>query len=392
MNDLGFTEPTPVQLAAIPAALAGRDVLASASTGSGKSAAFGLPLLEALIDLPRGKTRALILAPTRELAAQITEHLRPRLPNTRTCSVAAVYGGVGFGNQQVGAFRRGTDIIVATPGTAARSSDAKDRESLDGVTTLVLDEADRMLDMGFSARRASRAASALPAAREDASSSRPRFRKRDRERWSNELLKNRRSRVDLAPASRTPARRHHADDLHDRSAAARTTCFIELLKDNNIFSAIAFTRTKVARESARGDLPHEERDCGRTHSRRSFASAAHARARRLQARKISRARRDRHRGPRYRHRRTRTRRSTTTFRWSPKTTSTVSAAPRARKATGDAITFVAPDEEKYFAQIERALGRRLDRSKNPALPAPSVVAPVAAVAQAQRRPQRRRTG
>jgi ATP-dependent RNA helicase RhlE len=62
------------------------------------------------------------------------------------------------------------------------------------------------------------------------------------------------------------------------------------------------------------------------------------------------------------------------------------------KATGDAITFVAPDEEKYFAQIERALGRRLDRSKNPALPAPSVVAPVAAAAQAQRRPQRRRTG
>src|SRR5438552_7454239 len=98
----------------IPPALAGRDVLASAETGSGKSAALGLPILNKLLDLPRGKTRALILAPTRELAEQIATHLSALAKHT-PIRVAAVYGGVGFGPQAT-AFKRGSDIIVATPG------------------------------------------------------------------------------------------------------------------------------------------------------------------------------------------------------------------------------------------------------------------------------------
>ena len=96
VRDLKFTQPTPIQIEAIPAAMAGRDLLASAATGSGKSAAFGLPILEALSALPRGKTRALILAPTRELAAQITAHLGA-LAKYTGIRIASVYGGVGFG-------------------------------------------------------------------------------------------------------------------------------------------------------------------------------------------------------------------------------------------------------------------------------------------------------
>src|SRR5271165_5666241 len=112
---LGFVEPTPVQAAAIPAALEGRDVLASAATGSGKTAAFALPMLQALAGKPRGaKPRALILAPTRELAAQIAEHIAA-LAKGSGVRVAAIYGGAGYGGQEA-ALRRGTEIIVATPG------------------------------------------------------------------------------------------------------------------------------------------------------------------------------------------------------------------------------------------------------------------------------------
>ena len=143
---LGFTTPTPVQAEAIPPALAGRDVLASAQTGTGKTAAFGIPLLERLSPLPRKKTRALILAPTRELAAQIAQHLT-ELGKGTNLRVAAIYGGVGFG-AQIAAFARGTEIIVATPG---RLMDLMGQGAarLDDVSLLVLDEADRMLDMGF---------------------------------------------------------------------------------------------------------------------------------------------------------------------------------------------------------------------------------------------------
>jgi ATP-dependent RNA helicase RhlE len=143
---LGFQAPTPIQRDAIPPALAGRDVLACAMTGSGKTAAFLLPILQRLIALPRGTTRALIVAPTRELAAQIDEHRRELARYTRIDG-AAVFGGVGMGPQEQ-AFRRRADILVATPGRLLdhmRMPYAK----LDGLQVLVLDEADRMLDMGF---------------------------------------------------------------------------------------------------------------------------------------------------------------------------------------------------------------------------------------------------
>ncbi len=146
LDDMGFVDPTPIQRDAIPPALEGRDLLACAMTGSGKTAAFVLPILQRLINTKRGTTRALIITPTRELAAQIVEHFNALAKHTRL-RAAAVYGGVGFGPQEK-SFRQGIDVIVACPGRLLdhfRQPYAR----LSGLEVLVLDEADRMLDMGF---------------------------------------------------------------------------------------------------------------------------------------------------------------------------------------------------------------------------------------------------
>jgi len=146
VDAMGFTAPTPIQRDAIPPGMAGRDVLACAVTGSGKTAAFLLPILHRLAGRRRGVTRVLVLTPTRELAAQIDDHRR-QLARHVGIGGASVYGGVGMGPQEQ-AFRRGADVLVATPGRLldhfrfpyARLADLE---------VLVLDEADRMLDMGF---------------------------------------------------------------------------------------------------------------------------------------------------------------------------------------------------------------------------------------------------
>jgi ATP-dependent RNA helicase RhlE len=146
----GYTRPTPVQAQAIPLILEGRDVLAGAQTGTGKTAGFTLPLLQRLAAKPGAgpprPVRALILTPTRELAAQVEESVRTYGRHLRLRSTL-VYGGVGL-NPQIEALRRGVDILVATPG---RLLDHLRQRTVDlsRVETLVLDEADRMLDMGF---------------------------------------------------------------------------------------------------------------------------------------------------------------------------------------------------------------------------------------------------
>jgi superfamily II DNA/RNA helicase len=147
----GYARPTPIQAAAIPAALAGRDVLASAETGSGKTAAFALPVLQRIEGLARSaprRTHALVLVPTRELAAQVGESVRALArPLADPLKVAILFGGVSI-NPQMMALRGGADIVVATPG---RLLDVVARNALDlaGVAWLVLDEADRLLDAGF---------------------------------------------------------------------------------------------------------------------------------------------------------------------------------------------------------------------------------------------------
>ncbi len=142
----GYTIPTPIQRQAIPAVMAGRDVLGIAMTGTGKTAAFALPILQRLIDRPRGRTRALVVAPTRELAEQIHDSFRSLGQATNVRS-ATVYGGVGM-QPQIEALRRGTDVIVACPG---RLLDLMQQGHGDfsQVEVLVLDEADHMFDMGF---------------------------------------------------------------------------------------------------------------------------------------------------------------------------------------------------------------------------------------------------
>ncbi|MDH5628176.1 MAG: DEAD/DEAH box helicase, partial [Candidatus Krumholzibacteria bacterium] len=146
VKELGFQRPTPIQADAIPPALEGRDVLACAMTGSGKTVAFLLPILNDLIEKPRGTTRALILTPTRELAAQILEDLNDLAVHTPITG-ATVYGGVGMGPQEH-AFRSGADVIIATPGRLLDHFDYP-YAKLRGLELIVLDEADRMLDMGF---------------------------------------------------------------------------------------------------------------------------------------------------------------------------------------------------------------------------------------------------
>ena len=143
---LGYQIPTPIQVQAIPPVLAGKDVMGLAQTGTGKTAAFVLPILEHLLPGPRGKVRSLIIAPTRELAEQIHVSIRELGRNThlRSCTI---YGGVGL-NPQIQKLRAGVDIVVACPGRLLDHLNQK-TINLANVEVLVIDEADRMFDMGF---------------------------------------------------------------------------------------------------------------------------------------------------------------------------------------------------------------------------------------------------
>ena len=143
---MGYVEPTPIQSRAIPLVMAGRDVIGSAQTGTGKTAAFALPILSRLEQHQPAGPRALILEPTRELAAQVETSFRDYSRFT-DLSTLVIFGGVGYGKQNAG-LKAGSDIIVATPG---RLLDHLEQGNLrlDKVEYVVLDEADRMLDMGF---------------------------------------------------------------------------------------------------------------------------------------------------------------------------------------------------------------------------------------------------
>jgi ATP-dependent RNA helicase RhlE len=151
IKDAGYTEPTPIQSAAVPQVIAGHDVIGIAQTGTGKTAAFTLPLLTLLCAHPaaggRRRTRTLVLAPTRELVVQIEENVRAYARHLPALQITKVFGGVGE-RPQMDALRAGADIVIATPG---RLLDLMDRGCADfgALQHLVLDEADRMLDMGF---------------------------------------------------------------------------------------------------------------------------------------------------------------------------------------------------------------------------------------------------
>ncbi len=360
IHDLRFTEPTPVQAEAIPPALAGRDILASAVTGSGKSAAFGIPLINALAAKPRGTTRALVLAPTRELAMQISEHLSLLAKHTNV-RVAAVFGGVGFGGQ-VGAFKRGTEVIVATPGRLLDHI-GQGTASLAKIEYLVLDEADRMLDMGF-LPVVRRLLKMIPGARQTlffSATIPPEIAALTKEMLDDPV------RVELQVKS-APAE-GITQTVYTVNQVSKSDLLLELLKDNVIYSAIAFTRTKARANRLAALLERNNVAAERIHGDRSQAQRTRALAdfkrgkyRVLVATDVAARGIDivelghvvNYDVPMvpedYIHRIGRTARA---------------------KATGDAITFVSREEEGYFAQIERKLGKRMDRAKTPDLPEPS---------------------
>jgi ATP-dependent RNA helicase RhlE len=291
VEDLRYNLTTPIQRLAIPPALAGHDVLASAPTGSGKSAAFGLPVLEALLKASTPGTGALVLVPTRELAQQITEHLGQLAKHTKI-RIEPVYGGVGMGGQ-IQAFRRKSEVIVATPG---RLSDLirQGEAQLDRVGILVLDEADRMLDMGF-----------LPAVKWIIAKL-PNLRQAlffsatldtSVKTLANELLRDP-VRVILAPSAKpveTVTQSVYAVEQH-----RKTELLVDLLKDNRIFNALVFTRTKARAERLAAMLSRHNVGAERIHGDRTQAQRE-----RLQERTLPRSRRDRRRRTRYRHPRSR---------------------------------------------------------------------------------------
>ncbi len=236
ITELGHTLPTPIQAAAIPVVLTGRDVLGLAQTGTGKTASFALPMLQALMGSPsRSGPRALVLAPTRELASQIDEHIRALGRFVRLRSLV-VTGGVGIHGQDV-ALRRGVDILVATPG---RLLDHMQRGSIDlsHVQVAVLDGADRMLDMGF-IRDIRRIVSRLPQERQTLLFSAT--LSTSIAQLTGSIMRNP-QRVAVAPPSTAP--RKVEQTVYPTGAKDKRAFLLQLLAQHDIKQSIVFTRTK----------------------------------------------------------------------------------------------------------------------------------------------------
>jgi ATP-dependent RNA helicase RhlE len=260
IRDLGFVRPTPIQTDAIPAGLSGRDLLACAATGSGKTAAFLLPILNGLVGKPRGTTRALVLAPTRELAAQILDDLRGLAKHTRI-TAAVVHGGVGMGPQEQ-ALRQGADVVIATPGRLLDHFQYP-YARLAGLETLVLDEADRMLDMGF-----------LPAIRQVLkhiptpkqtlffSATMP----KEIQTLTREIL---RAPVTLNVERRAEPAKGVTQAVYPVPQELKAALLIALLKSGKMQDALVFTRTKHRADRVAKQLVREGIAAERIHGNRS---------------------------------------------------------------------------------------------------------------------------
>jgi len=347
---MGFAHPTPIQRAAIPPLMQGRDILATAVTGSGKTAAFLLPIPHHLLGKRRGTTRALVVAPTRELAAQIAEHLRDLAGHTGITG-AAVYGGVGMGPQEQ-AFRRGVDVLIATPGRLLDHFQYP-YARLNGVEYLVLDEADRMLDMGFlpdirrvlqhlpTRRRTLLFSATLPAPIVE---------------LANDLLENPVA-LNIERKSAPPVGITHT--VYPVPHELKSHLLLALLRQGPPRSVLAFTRTKHRADRLADFLERHGIACARIHGNRSQAQRTEAmagfkkgRVPVLVATDIAARGIDvealglvvnfdvPHLPEDYIHRVGRTARV---------------------EATGDAYTFVSPEEEGSLRAIERHLGKRLPR-------------------------------
>jgi len=350
VRELGFTRPTPIQLDAIPPGLEGRDIMACAMTGSGKTVAFLLPVLNQLMGRTRGTTRALVLTPTRELAAQILEDLNDLAVHT-PLSAASVFGGVGMGPQEH-AFRSGVDVLIATPGRLLDHFNYP-YAKLRGLEMLVLDEADRMLDMGFlpDIRRILRH---IPARRQT-------------------LFFSATMPVPIAELARQMLKNPVAINLARQSGPAvgvtqavypvgqelKSSLLAELLERGDLDDALVFTRTKHRADRLADFLVRRGIGAERIHGNRSqnqrtlalagFKSGKHRvlvatdiAARGIDVEALGHVINfDVPKVPEdYIHRVGRTARA---------------------QLTGDAFTFVSPAEEADMLRIEKAIGKRLPR-------------------------------
>ena len=352
VGKLGFEKPTPIQSDAIPPALAGRDLLACAATGSGKSAAFLLPLMQRLLPGPRGKVRALVLAPTRELAAQIDAH-RADLAGRAPITGAAIFGGVGMVPQEQ-ALRRGVDIVVATPGRLLdhlQNSYAK----LDSVEILVLDEADRMLDMGF-LPDVKKILARLPAVRQTMmfSATIP----AEIARLSKEVL-----RQPVSIAIERQARPAHGvtQAVWPVAQDLKTHLLLALLERGELENALVFTRTKhranrVAEWLGKRGISVERIHGNRSQGQRTEALAGFKKGkyRVLVATDIAARGIDIEALP-----------HVVNFDVPAQPEDYIHRVGRTARAEreGDAWTFVSPQEEGDLKAIERAVGKPIERKK-----------------------------
>jgi ATP-dependent RNA helicase RhlE len=351
----GYTAPTEIQSQAIPAAISGRDIIGCAQTGTGKTAAFVLPILDRLIHTPEAKkrvARALILTPTRELALQIEKAIQGygRFVNLRTL---AVYGGVNI-KGQLNTLKRGVDIIVATPG---RLMDHMGRGTIDlkYIEVLVLDEADRMLDMGF-INDVKRIVSVLPAKRQTMLFS----------ATISQEVKSLAAEMQKSPAMIQIGRPRNpietiTQHVYPVRKEQKMDLLIHMLGDSQMYSVLVFSRTKrgadkIDRRLKQAGVVSVAIHSDRTQGQRLLAMDGFKRgtyqvmvatdiaARGINIEGISHVinydvpafAED------YVHRIGRTGRAT---------------------ALGDAITFVSYDEQKYLRKIESFIGRELKSEK-----------------------------
>jgi len=350
IDALGFTEPTPIQESALPPGLAGRDVLACAMTGSGKTAAFVLPILQRLGARRAPGPRALVLTPTRELAAQVHEHFED-LGRDLPVSSCAVFGGVKAGPQER-ALRAGVDIVVATPG---RLLDHMQHSwcSFNHLEVLVLDEADRMLDMGF-LPDVKRVLAQLPSRRQSllfSATLPPPIVELSRRLQHDPVRLN----VERKSAPATGV----TQSLYPVPEPLKPMLLLELLRRDEVGRALVFTRTKHRANRLAEYLVQAGISCERIHGNRSqpqreaaLAGFKQGRLRVLVATDIAARGIDVELLPfvvnfdvpvqpeDYIHRVGRTARA---------------------EATGDAITLASRGEAHELADIERALGRKIPR-------------------------------
>jgi len=352
VDALGYTLPTPIQKDAIPPAIAGRDVFACAMTGSGKTAAFMLPILQRLLSRAavNNGTRVLVLAPTRELAAQIDEHRRLLGRFTRIGG-AVVVGGVSMGPQET-ALRRGTEVLVATPG---RLLDHLQRGTarLGLIETLVLDEADRMLDMGF-LPDIRRILKYVPVARQTllfSATMPPEIVALARELLCQPVM------LDIERPSAPAVGVSHA--AYPVASELKLPLLVALLGQPGVRNALVFTRTKHRANRLADGLSRRGVAADRIHGNRSQAQRTQAlaafkdgRCRVLVATDIA-ARGIDVTGLSH----------VVNFDVPPAPEDYIHRVGRTARAeaVGDALTLVSPAEEGDLRSIERAVGTRIPR-------------------------------